>query len=56
MAKPIIGGPDTSKPQVPRATKGGTTVAKPLADRGPVGPKRGGSGSNHGNKVGQGKH
>lgn len=56
MAKPIIGGPDTSKPQAPRASKGGVTQAKPLADRGPRGPIRSGAGTNHGNKVQQGRH
>lgn len=38
MAKPIIGGPDTSKPQVPRASSGGVESAKPLPYSPPKGP------------------
>ncbi len=61
--KPIIGGPDTPKPQEPRASSGGVTTAKPLAERPPVGPKGindpqspGLHGTNHGNSVNQGRH
>ena len=38
MAKPIIGGPDTSKPQVARAPSGGVMSAKPLPYSTPQGP------------------
>ncbi len=53
--KPIIGGPDTSKPQAPRATSGGVKEAKPLPyspPKGPSGQMRQGpglGGTNHGN-------
>lgn len=36
--KPIIGGPDTPKPQAPRATSGGAKEAKPLPYSPPKGP------------------
>ncbi len=39
MAKPIIGGPDTSKPQVARASNGGQMTAKTLPYSTPQGPK-----------------
>lgn len=54
MAKPIIGGPDTSKPQAPRATSGGVTSAKSLPYSTPQGPTNqfhrgpGLGGDNHG--------
>lgn len=61
--KPIIGGPDTSKPQAPRATNGGHMPVKDTGQRPPVGPKGindpqspGLHGTNHGNAVMQGKH
>lgn len=52
--KPIIGGPDTSKPQAPRATSGGVKEAKPLPYSPPKGPTNqmvkgpGLHGTNHG--------
>lgn len=63
MAKPIIGGPDTPKPQAPRATNGGKMPVKTLTERPPVGPKGisdpktpGLHGANHGNCGTQGRH
>ncbi len=59
--KPIIGGPDTSKPQAPRATSGGVKEAKPLPYSPPKGPTAhmsrtpGLGGTNHGNCGSQGK-
>lgn len=56
-------GRDTSQPQRAGAVSGGVTQAKPLANRGPVGPKTvnnpqrpGLHGTNHGNCGTQGKH
>lgn len=38
MARPIIGGPDTAKPQVPRAAGGGVMPVKPTSYSPPKGP------------------
>jgi hypothetical protein len=59
--KPIIGGPDTPKPQAPRASEGGVMSAKPLPYSPPVGPTSqmqqgpGLHGTNHGSCGTQGK-
>ena len=52
--KPIIGGPDTSKSQAPRATSGGVKEAKPGSyspPKGPIGQMRQGPGL-HGDNLG----
>ena len=61
--KPIIGGPDTSKPQQPRASSGGEMPVKPIPYSPPVGPttfSHEGPGladhTNHGCCGTQGKH
>jgi len=64
MSRPILSeyGPDTNKPQAPRATSGGVTEAKSLpysAPKGPTGQMREGpglGGDNHGCCGTQGKH
>lgn len=63
MAKPIIGEPDTAKPQAPRASSGGAQTPKPTSYSPPKGPTNIGDpkspglhGTNHGNSVNQGRH